>query len=266
MVRKKVKEKKHYIVKNLVAAAVVVAALLLGAVFFLRVITLHGQEITVPDFSGMSVQKAMRTAGSAGVRVEVTDSIYVKRVPKGSVVRQEPKPGQMVKTGRCIMLTINAITPKQVPMPNLVGYSLRSANAELVSRGLTLGRLIYMKDMATNNVLSQVYRNCEIAAGTMIPSESRIDLVLGLNDSDNMTTVPDLLGMKYRFVAEKIHDNSLNIGNVVFDKGIRTYQDSLDAVVYRQSPDPMTNTNIGRNVSIRLTLDGSKVPVPEEVR
>lgn len=250
-------------VKNILAAIVLVVVLVLGASLMLRVLTHHNQEIMVPDFTGMSLREASRAAASADIRIDVADSIYVKRVPKGSVVRQEPKPGQMVKTGRRIMLTINAVNAKQIPMPNLVGYSLRSANAELVSRGLELGKLIYVRDMATNNVLRQLYRNSEISAGRMIPSESRIDLVLGLNDEDNVTSVPNLYGTKYRFALEKIHDHSLNIGNVVFDKDIRTYQDSVRAVVYRQKPDPLTDSNMGRNVSIYLTLDETKVPKPE---
>lgn len=250
-------------VRNIIAAVIVVAAIIIGASLFLRIITNHNEEIMVPDFTGMTMRQASSAAASADVRVDIADSIYVKRVPKGSVVRQEPKPGQMVKKGRRIMLTINAVNAKQIPMPNLVGYSLRSANAELVSRGLELGKLIYVRDMATNNVLRQLYRNSEISAGKMIPSESRIDLVLGLNVDDNITNVPNLYGTSYRFALEKIHDHSLNVGNVVFDKNIRNYQDSVRAVVYRQKPDPLTDSEMGRNVSIYLTLDETKVPKPE---
>ena len=54
---------------------------------------------------------------------------------------------------------------KKVSMPNLVGYSMRQAKAELNSRGLSLGKLIYVSDIATNNVLKQIYRNREIRPG-----------------------------------------------------------------------------------------------------
>lgn len=250
--------------KNILYAAGVVVILAIAASIFLRVVTHHNQEIQVPDFNGMSLREASRVAANAHVRIDVVDSIYVKRFPKGAVVRQEPKPHQKVKTGRRIMLTINAVTPKMVPMPNLVGYSLRSAHAEIVSRGLVLGRLVYMRDMATNNVLSQIYRGSQIEAGKLIPSESTVDLVLGLNDNDNSTRTPVLYGEKYRTALEMIHDNSLNVGKVVFDKGIRTYQDSASAVVYRQIPDPREGLKMGENVSVYLTLDADKVPVYQE--
>ena len=38
-------------------------------------------------------------------------------------------------------------------MPNLVGLSMRQAIAELQSRGLVLGKLVYVEDLATTNVL-----------------------------------------------------------------------------------------------------------------
>ncbi|MCQ2186540.1 MAG: PASTA domain-containing protein [Bacteroidales bacterium] len=251
----------NWIVKNLLLALALVLGLCVAATIFLNVFTSHGHELEVPDFTGMSVTRAKAEAVRHNLRVEVVDSIYMKRAPKGSIVRQDPKPGSRVKEGRRVQLVINAMLAKKVSMPNLVGYSLRSANAELVSRGLELGKLIYVNDMATNNVLSQLYRNREIAAGVQINSESRIDLVLGLNPADNYTSAPLLYGTKFKLALEKIHDNSLNVGTVRFDKTVKTYQDSLNAVVFAQTPGPYAGSNMGGSVSISLTLDENKVPV-----
>jgi len=219
-------------------------------------VTKHGQQSPVPDFTGLSLSEASLKARQEGLRVDVVDSIFVKRMPRGAVVRQEPKTGSMVKSGRRIQLTINAVSPKQIPMPNLVGYSLRSAKAELDSRGFVLGKLIYIQDMATNNVLRQLFRNSEIRPGKMLPSESSIDLVLGLDPDDNVTSVPDVLGTKYRRAVDLIQNNSLNVGKVIYDKSVKTYQDSLNAVVFNQSPDvSVQNILMGRGVSIYLTVD-----------
>lgn len=246
----------NWIVKNILGAVALVVALMLLAQLTLCVRTKHNEHVSVPDFSGMSVAEAHNAAKIAGVRTDVVDSIYVRHMPKGTVVRQEPKAGMTVKEGRRIQLTINAITSKKVPMPNLVGYSLRSASAELSSRGFELGRLIYVNDIATNNVLRQLYQNREIQPGKMIPGEASIDLVLGLSDSDNMTVIPNVTGLKYRRAVELIHENSLNVGQVRFQGKVRTYADSLNAVVYRQSPDAEMHTTVkGQTVSIYLSLE-----------
>jgi beta-lactam-binding protein with PASTA domain len=254
------KEKKgffqHWIVKNLLGAIVFILLLVLAANILLGVVTRHNREILVPDFSNLSLEEAQREAANAGIRVDVTDSIFVRRMERGAVYSQNPKAGSKVKQGRRILLTINAMNAKKVGMPNLVGYSMRQAKAELLSKGLALGRLIYVSDMATNNVLRQIHRNHEIRPGRQIETGSEIDLVVGLNPEDNLTYVPDVNGMKYLRAVDAIQDNSLNISRLQFDSNIRTYSDSLNAVVYRQSPGASkAPIIIGSDVSLYLRLE-----------
>ena len=229
------------------------------AYFGLRVLTRHGQELEIPDLTNVDVSEARAIAGKAGLRVEVTDSIYIRRMGRGLVYSQNPKPGEQVKKGRKIRLTINSINPKKVQMPNLVGYSMRQAKAELGSRGLTLGKLIYVNDMATNNVLKQRLKNRDVAPGTLVETGTSIDLVLGLNSEQNRAFVPNTLGLKYLQAVDLIHDNSLNIRKLNFDKSVKTYSDSLDAVVVRQSPESSrAPVLIGSDVTLYLSADPAK--------
>jgi len=253
---------KNWVVKNLIWAAVYVIGLVLVASIVLSVVTEHKKVIEVPDFNNMSIAQAEQTAALKEVRIEITDSIYAPRRAKGAVVAQNPRPGQSVKRGRRIMLTTNAVMPKMVTMPDLVGLSMRQAKAELLSRGLYLGRLIYVTDMATNNVLRQLYKNREILPGTQIKSESELDLVVGLSSVDFTTNVPDVVGMKYLRAVDVIHDYSLNIERLRFDSTVKTYDDSLNAVVFTQSPlGNDAACHIGSEVSLSLTIDPEKVHI-----
>ena len=187
----------NWIVRNLLLAVLTVVVLVVGAGILLKVLTRHNEEIKVPDFSNMTISEARTAALAHNVRIDVTDSVYIKRMGRGTVYRQVPAAGSMVKKGRRISLTINSVLPKRITMPNLVGYSMRQAKAELSSRGLNLGKLIYVEDIATNNVLKQIFRNREIKPGTPVESESRIDLVVGLSNMDNTTYAPTLYGIRY---------------------------------------------------------------------
>ena len=251
------------LVRNLVIAAALVVVMIVGAMIFLNVVTQHNKEISVPDFSNMTVVEAEQAADKAGVRVEVKDSVFVKRMKRGAVYRQNPVAGAKVKNGRRVVLTINAVNAKKVTMPNLVGLSLRQAKAELMSRGLVLNRLVYVKDMATNNVLKQIRGAREIEPGTMIDSESKIDLVLGLNDIDNRTYVPDVTGLKNLSAVEALYDHSLNIKDLKFDETVKDYDDSLNAMVYRQMPEPSDSVSVamGDEVMLYMTLDVARIPV-----
>ena len=228
---------RNRIITNLLAALSVFVVIILFSKFLLGCITKHGQELVVPDLTNITVSEAVGIAKENGLRVEIGDSVYIRRLGRGLVYSQNPPAGGKVKKGRRIVLTINAVAPKRVSMPNLVGFSLRQAKAELQSCGLSLGRLTYVEDIATNNVMEQKFHGRDIEPGTSVETLARIDLVLGLNPDENSTTVPDVVGLKYLRAVDVIHDYSLNVKRLIFDKGIKDYADSLDAVVYRQSPE-----------------------------
>ena len=248
---------KHWIVCNLLAAAIICVVLLVGAIVFLNVVTQHNRELAVPDFRGMTVQQAQATAEKAGIRVEVIDSVYSQR-NRGKIKGHTPAAGVMVKKGRRVLLTVNAVNARKVTVPNLVGYSLRQAIPELDMRGLQLGRLIYKNDIATNNVLQQLYRGRPVDAGSQVEAESVIDLVVGLNSSDCETLIPDVIGKDEAAAKKTLHDSYLNVRRSIYDKDVQTWEDSLSAVVYRQNPTP-SEFPVGMGTDVTIYLKKSEV-------
>lgn len=250
---------KNWIVKNLLMAAAGVTALLLLVSLGLHFGTRHGREIEVPDFTNMLYEEAVPVARAAGLKVEVADSGYMHKMRKDAIYNQTPKAGSMVKKGRKIELTTNSRRARKLGMPSLVGLSTQQARSELASKGLTLGKLIYTHDIATNIVMKQQYRGRDIKAGTPIYSGSTINLVVGLSSSDNRTYVPDVEGKTYMRAVDAIHDSYLNIGTVKYDADIRSYADSLNAVVYSQEPAASRRSVVmGANVNIKLGLRNKK--------
>ena len=253
----------NWIARNILLAVGIIVAVIIIAFGSLNIITRHNKELTVPDFTNMSLEDAHNLAEKREVRLEVTDSVFVKRLGRGYIFSQNPVAGSNVKKGRRILITINAINPQMVEMPSLVGFSLRQAKTELTSKGLSLGSLIYVEDIATNNVLEQRYQGKPVAPKTLLESESEIDLLLGLNPEDSQTYIPHLTGYTYQVAKDYIIDNSLNVGIVRFDETVTSYSDSLDAVVYSQSPAFSESLPFvcGTKVSIYLTKDQSKLAI-----
>jgi len=250
----------NWIIKNLLLAAGILVALLIVSSLGLNILTRHNKTVTVPDFTNMTVREAASAAAKNDLKVKVTDSVFIRRLASGAVYRQSPKAGDKAKKGRHVFLTINSVVPQKIAMPNLIGYSFLEAKAELVNHGLSLGRLQYVQDMATNNVLEQKCGGRTIKPGNLIVKGSEIDLVLGLNPASGKTTVPKVTGMKYVRAVDTIHDSFLNVGKAVFDKDIKSYRDSVNAVVYKQEALGASRT-MGTTVALWLTLDESKVPV-----
>lgn len=257
--------KENILIKHIILAGCSLLVVIFLLFTMLKFITRHNQEFEVPSFMNMSVEEAEAVARQYELRLEVTDSVYINRMAPGAIFRQNPEAASKVKKNRRILLTINANQPKLVKMPELVGYSLRQAQSELISNQLSLGKLIYVKDIATNNVLGQLYKGRAIAEGEKIPSESVIDLKLGINETDSTTYIPEIRGIPYRLVREKLAENSLNLSKAVFDESVTNYADSLSAWVYRQVPAPSDSVTVRLGTGVTVYLSKVKEPeVPEK--
>jgi len=258
-------KKDYWILKLLLMGGLAVIGVIIFSVLMLKVITRHSKELAVPDFSGMTVAEAQKVAKKHNVRIEVTDSVFLPRVTRGSIFRQNPTAGTNVKKNRRILLTINSVEPKRINMPALIGFSFRQAKAELEAKNLNVGKLIYADDIATNNVLSQFYKGRHIEPGTPVEAESYIDLELGLNSEQNMTHIPSVMGFSYLTARDIILDNSLNIGNLAFDASVQTYADTISSFVIKQFPEPSDSlaTIYGTNISLTLSTDRGKIEPPK---
>lgn len=222
---------------------------------FLESYTRHGQEVEVPEFRHLSLDEAYKLANDKKLRLEIVDSVYSK-TNKGLVRKQDPDPGSVVKEGRRIFLTINAKNVKVVKMPNLKGLSLRQAVLEMKVLGLSLGNIHYKSDIATNNVLGQLYKGRELKPGDEVETASEIDLIVGLNRRENLKAkVPNLFGKSAEEAIDMIHENYLNINNIEYAPGVVTDEQKSNAVVYMQEPEPLDSLiEYGAGVTIFLDL------------
>jgi len=251
--------------KHLGLAVVISGFILLVTFLTLRIYTRHGQALSVPDLRGKFEFEVAEIILEKELQYEIVDSVYNKEYERGTVVDQNPPPEFQVKKGRTIFLTINAIIPEMTRMPNLVGVSLRQARAIIETAGLKIGRLSYVPDIAVNNVLQQKYKGDVIEEGDSIPKGSVIDLVLGRGLSDDKTAAPDLIGLHLEQAVDKITVRYLNLGAIIYDGTINNEEDSLDAFIWKQRPvfDNETLLNLGSAVDIWLTVDSTKLPLPE---
>ena len=241
----------NWILKNIVVAGGSMVLLCVVLVWLSGLWTRHGSEFALPDFCGSTISEAQEIAQANELKLDVTDSVYLPHIKAGLVLKQNPDAGSNVKRGRRILLSINSLKPKMVEMPLVTGYFLREASFALERNSLRVGKLIYVEDIASNNVLRQLYKGREIKAGTKIASQSEIDLEVGIATTDNTTFIPNLEGMPYSIVKEILTDNSLNLGKAIFNKGIKNYMDSLNAVVYKQIPQPVdTPVILGTSVTL----------------
>lgn len=142
--------------------------------------TNHGEEITVPDLSKLSVELAEEKLNALELEYILLDTTeFDNKYPKFSVVKQDPIAGSKVKEGRKIYIKINSDSYRDIIMPNLVEQTLRQAEPTLKALGLELGTKTYKPYLGKDMVLEMRYKGKLLKEGDKIPKASKIDLVLG---------------------------------------------------------------------------------------
>ncbi len=228
--------KRSFIVNLLAAIALILVIVFL---FFLSLgsITRHNETIKVPSVTGQSLSDATSALKKQGFRVAVQDSVYIDTLAPLAVVKQSPESDETVKINRTIYLTINRATPPLIDMPDLRGYSFRSAEMYLESLGLKLGDTSYTPDIARNAVKEQKYKGKAIEPGTKIPMASSIDFILGNGLGNTQLTVPDLVGLTVRQAKDYLSGDNIGIGVIIATSAV---QDTANAYINKQNPEPKT--------------------------
>jgi beta-lactam-binding protein with PASTA domain len=201
---------------NLALAFIILIVLFLLLFKFLDLYTRHGKEFIVPDYYGMTIHEIDSMGYTDIFDFFVIDSLYDENNKKGAVVIQEPVSGSKVKRGRNIYVTIVAMAPETVIVPDLRDLTLRQAINILEANKLKAGKLIYQPSFDKNAVLEQLYLGDTIAPGDTLVKGSSIDLVIGSGDKRYKIPIPFLIGKTREEAIYDLNIASFNLGNEFF--------------------------------------------------
>lgn len=222
--------------QNIAGIILLILVLFFVLNWWLKSYTLHGDHITVPDFSGTDYLQAQILAKEHSLKLVINDTIYSELVRPGQIADHTPKAGKKVKPNRTIYLSINATGPIMVKMPKAYDVSIRQARNILSQSGLQIGRIEYKPDIADGYVFEQHYKNSRIEPGTLIPRGSKISLVVGRGSDNTTIVVPSIIGETYTNALAILDSIGINY-NPIFSQGnYESREDSVQSIVWRQSP------------------------------
>jgi len=164
----------------------------LSAAITLR-IALHGHEVSVPNFSGMTVSEASTAALKAGLDLNIENKFYSTTVPAGRMLSQAPAPGSKVRHGWQVRVT-ESLGPQQVTIPDVAGQTEREASLNIRRDSLDLGTLAHIDAPGDPDI---------VLAQTPPPNagvdQPRVSLLLSSTASGgaNAMVMPSFLGMTY---------------------------------------------------------------------
>jgi beta-lactam-binding protein with PASTA domain len=193
------KFKSWYLWGNLLAMFMVVLAVGIGVRYGLDVYTHHGESIEIPNVKHRQFADAEQILKNAGLKIEVVDTGYVKSLPANCILEQSPAPGEKVKSGHVITVTINASHSPTITLPDVIdNSSLREAMAKLSAMGFKLGMPQYIageKDW----VYGILVKGRHVVAGDRISVEETLIIQVGngLRDGEDSVDYIDPVSSDY---------------------------------------------------------------------
>jgi len=201
-----------------VTIATIVSALLL--IFVGNQLLGSGQDlVTTPNLKAKTVDEATLALTEVGLLVGTQTPQADDNVPKGTIIGQDPAPGELIEAGQAVNLVVSA-GKDQVPVPDLVDLqSVDDARLILTEAELLLGRVTPIdSDKPEGTILEQdPAANTVVDVGTLISvtvSNGKIPVpnVVGKNETQAKNTLVNA-GFLVDIVREA--DGSVAVGTVL---------------------------------------------------
>jgi len=214
----------------------------IGDAIVMPLITRHGSEFPVPDFTDQSITEAQLSIKDLDLTYEISSEEFSPGKEKGIILSQFPIAGTKVKTGRVIKL-VTSLGQKLVPIPELAGLSVRQAILNLETAGMELGEIAWaFSDTLPEKVVVFSYP----ATGTEIPLGSPVNLMVNHGRASNFTYVPSLVGMTLDEAVKLLENKSLKLGLVSY----RTDENYLPETILEQSEPRGTELDVGTEIDL----------------
>ena len=201
-------KKNRFFWLNLIAMIVVIIGVCWGTLLWLDSYTHHGEAYMVPNVKNKTLNEAQQALSNQKLKGLVIDSSYVKGVPDGMVLDQNPAGGARVKEGRTIYLTVTTSKVPLVKLPDLIdNSSLRQAEAKLKAMGFKLTEPEYVS--GEQDWIK--YRGRNLASGDKVPHEAMLTLCVGntaIRDSLAMDSTQITIDMNSSANSEAEVDDS----------------------------------------------------------
>ncbi len=204
--------------------------------------TLYGDTIKVPNFVGMTYEKACERAERKGLTIERKE-VYQADVEAGCVAQQTPEKGERVNPGDVVVLYVS-FGAGDIQVPDIVGMRKSKGEEALAEMGLSMGTVDYVSsDRPVGEIIEQ-----DPEEGEMVSADAKINVKVSQGSVDEEVQVPDLKLKTQEEVALILDELGLN------GKFIDGYSDTVpEGQVIDQGIAADTFVPIGSQVTVTIS-------------
>lgn len=215
------------------------------------------KEVMVPDLRGKSIEDSMSLLSTLDLGLKKEGEEFDQSLPPGTVVRQNPAAGMMVREGKIIKVAISQ-GGKIIYVPDVVGQAIRSAEISIRSYGLTLGEESsrYSVVQEKDHVISQ-----DPPAGSTAEKDALVNLVISAGaPPENIRLMPKLAGKNVDEVRRWAEQNRIGL-DVSEEQGVGV----APGTVINQDVAPDTDLSAVRHLTVVVAGAGSTSETPAKI-
>lgn len=237
-----------------ILATLVVVGIIAFAVFFMMPNMNKPKYVAVPEFTGITMDEALKLAEEKGLVVEVVDEQEVEGTSEGEIISQDPEKEELVAPGTKIQVVVaKEIAEEFATVPDVVGIDGADAQREIERR-----KFIYIveKDYSDSVEMGKVISQ-EPRAGKEIEIGEAVTIVISKGPKVELIKVPSLKTLSLEQAKLALSNAGLSVGAVqeVFDETIEA------GFVVSQSIE--VNREIEKGAKVDLTISKGKEIVEE---
>ncbi|MCL2219790.1 MAG: PASTA domain-containing protein [Chitinispirillia bacterium] len=205
-----------------------------------KIVGVQRDLVKTPDVLGKAHEDARNAFFGVGLLTEVRGREFNEEVADGSVISQFPEPGEMVKKGRKIAVTLSR-GPEAATVPSVRGMNERQARNEMSRGGFTVGNV--RRAWSESQPLDAVIETFP-QAGTITSRAMNVDLVISRGPRPTHAEMPNIIGESLSEARKKVEAAGLRVGKVD----------------YRNNPSVVPGTVLSQSAA-----PGAKVPLESAV-
>lgn len=196
--------------------------------FFSFSLILKGENVSVPDLLGMTLDQAAAELAVKKLFVEQNGVQLHEYLEQGKIIGQEPPANSKVKINETVKVIISAGKEK-VFVPRLIGTNLQDINTILVKNDLRRGRIshVHTPKYAAGKVIAQYPLENE-----EVPIDTRVSLLISQGEKEQKYLMPDLIGKRASVIISSLKRMGFNVGDVRF----QLYRGLESGIIIKQTP------------------------------
>ncbi|MGN0747033.1 MAG: Stk1 family PASTA domain-containing Ser/Thr kinase [Aristaeellaceae bacterium] len=228
---------KAWLLTVALAAAVFYGLYVGGMTIYEKVVN----SVTVPDFVGMEVTSAQRSASRVGLNAEVVE-INHPNISAGTVILQAPEVDNTLRKGDTVVLTVSK-GPATQTVPNITGMTVNDGITAAQAYGLTL---TVVERVISTDVQADFIINQSPVAGESCKAGDIIQIVV----SGGSAMVPNLQDKLLSEAQAELSALGLTMSSAV------TYVDTLDTSLHGRvaSQMPAADTQVVQGAQVTLSV------------